>query len=584
MVYKIIIVDDEPANLRLLERLFRRDYQVITASSGDEALRLLHHHDAAVLISDQRMPGMTGIELLKRSAECRPHMVRIILTGYTDVGALVEAINCGHVYKYLTKPWSNDELRLTVERALQHHEANKSRNELEQVNQRLNVRLQGLTRGIVRTIADALEARDEHVSGHARRVSGFATAIGRRLRLDVQSIEHVSLAAFLHDIGKIGTPDAVLMKPAALTPGERAVMEQHAERGARMLAGVPDMQEVADAVRYHHENFDGTGYPEGLSGEQIPLSARIIRVADAYDALTSPRPYREALDHDAAAGHLEQFSGTQFDPQIVQAFCGIESIALIHRSIVSGFYGTRLSADWSASDLGRATFEDLVRLVESEPVLAALTLSEANAKYGAEPVASLGAACARLGEANIRALAVLTCGLDRCTHNPDRLQEHALRCAAASRLLAEHTALLDPDEAYMLGLTHDMGKLLLLALFPGEMENILWLDGEAHSDREVTAFGVDHAEVGHWILQACRVPRSLTATVQTHHAVLRTNAPAALLLHLADTIAHADQPYMVAALDALGTDRLAMLKLSRADLATIHTRTAQALENQLVTH
>ncbi|HEX8921635.1 MAG TPA: response regulator, partial [Pyrinomonadaceae bacterium] len=118
MPYKIMIVDDEPANLRLLERLFRRDHNVVTAGSGEEALRLLEQHDVALLITDQRMPGMTGIELLKRTAAFRPHTVRIILTGYTDVTALVEAINCGQVYKYVTKPWSNDELRLTVGRAL----------------------------------------------------------------------------------------------------------------------------------------------------------------------------------------------------------------------------------------------------------------------------------------------------------------------------------------------------------------------------------------------------------------------------------------------------------------------------------
>src|ERR671928_891788 len=135
MPYKMMIVDDEPANLRLLERLFRRDYQVLTAASGAEALKLLEQHDVALLITDQRMPGMTGIELLKRTAPLRPHMVRIILTGYTDVNALVEAVNCGQVYKYVTKPWSNDELRLTVARALEHYEASKSRHELALTNQ-----------------------------------------------------------------------------------------------------------------------------------------------------------------------------------------------------------------------------------------------------------------------------------------------------------------------------------------------------------------------------------------------------------------------------------------------------------------
>lgn len=138
---KILVVDDEPANLRLLERLFRQDYEVITAESGEEALRLLSRHDAALLITDQRMPGMTGVELVKETATVRPRMVRIILTGYTDVDTLVEAINSGYVYKYVTKPWNNEELRLTVSRALEHHATIKAHHELEMTNQRLTVRL-----------------------------------------------------------------------------------------------------------------------------------------------------------------------------------------------------------------------------------------------------------------------------------------------------------------------------------------------------------------------------------------------------------------------------------------------------------
>lgn len=142
MDYKIMIVDDEPANLRLLERLFRQDYKVITAGSGEEALGLLEQHDTALLITDQRMPNMSGLELLKQTAELRPHMVRMILTGYTDVGTLVEALNSGLVYQYLTKPWSNEELRLTVTRALEHYESVRVRHELEMRNSRLVARLE----------------------------------------------------------------------------------------------------------------------------------------------------------------------------------------------------------------------------------------------------------------------------------------------------------------------------------------------------------------------------------------------------------------------------------------------------------
>jgi len=141
MDYKIMIVDDEPANLRLLERLFRQDYKVITAGSGEDALGLLAEHDTALLITDQRMPNMSGLELLRRTAALRPHMVRMILTGYTDVGTLVEALNSGLVYQYLTKPWSNEELRLTVTRAMQHYESVRARHELEMRNRRLVARL-----------------------------------------------------------------------------------------------------------------------------------------------------------------------------------------------------------------------------------------------------------------------------------------------------------------------------------------------------------------------------------------------------------------------------------------------------------
>src|SRR2546421_1825163 len=141
MAYKIMVVDDEPANLRLLERLFRNDYEVLTAESGAEAMHLLEQHDVALIITDQRMPEITGIEFLKRTANLRPHMVRILLTGYTDVETLVEAINSGQVYKYVTKPWNNDELRLTVSRALEHYETTKAHHELEMTNKRLMARL-----------------------------------------------------------------------------------------------------------------------------------------------------------------------------------------------------------------------------------------------------------------------------------------------------------------------------------------------------------------------------------------------------------------------------------------------------------
>ena len=577
MPYKIMIVDDEPANLRLLERLFRRDHNVVTASSGKEALRLLEQHDVALLITDQRMPGMTGIELLKRTASFRPHTVRIILTGYTDVTALVEAINCGQVYKYVTKPWSNDELRLTVGRALEHYEAGKSRHELALVNQRLVSRLKEITHGFVRAIADALEAKDDYILGHARRVRGYAAAIGRRMGLDDAQLEQLTLAAFLHDIGKIGTPDHILLKPGALTGEERAQMQLHSRRGARILTDVVDMDEVAVAVLHHHEHYDGTGYPEGLRDEQIPLLSRIILVADAYDAMTSPRPFREALSHEVAIEQLEQGAGGRFDPEVVSAFRELRHLAEIRGSIADSLSIPQLCVLPVTSDMDGLTYDEMVNNVETEPALAARVLREAN-RAAAAPTASLSVACAILGDNLLREiLAQHSAG----TQEDESLWEHSLRCAEAARLIADQTALINPEEAYSLGLLHDIGRVLLRSLFPEEMKEMEGYEDDERIEREVAAFGVDHAQVGQWVLESCGVPRTLTSFVQTHHDVMRTNTPAALLLHVADAIAQADNPFKIAALDTIGTERLYMLRLSRHELFRIHASLDSALEQRL---
>lgn len=580
MTYKILLVDDEPANLRLLERLFRRDYHVLIASSGAEALDLLSRHDVALLITDQRMPGMTGIELLKKAADLRPHMVRIILSGYADMSALVEAINCGQVYRYLTKPWSNDDLRLTVERGIEHYESNRSRFELELANQRLKLQLQHMTRGVARAIADALEAKDEHIYGHARRVSGYATAIGRRMRLSVQSLESISLAAFLHDIGKIGTPDRVLLKPSALNDEERDVLEQHSERGARILASVPDMDEVATAVRHHHEHFDGSGYPEKLAGEQIPLVSRIILVADAYDAMTSPRPFRQAFGHETALERLRAESGMSFDPQVVEAFLGLEELGQIRESIKRGFCGGRLSN--APINIGETSFEELLAEVDAEPTLAIAVLQQANAAMPARPAISLREACAQLDLSELHALAMQNSITQRCDANGEQLWEHSIRCAIASKLLAEYTGQMDPGEAYTLGLLHDIGEVLLRSLFPETMESILWFgDTDARLEREVATFGVDHAQVGQWILDLCGLPRTLTTAVQMHHDAARVNSPIVLLLNVANSIAQASDSSEIATLDALGTDRLLRLGLNRGHLARIHEQTSRTLEEKM---
>jgi len=324
MKYKLMIVDDESANLRLLERLFAADYDCLTASSGEQAVQLLRQHDVAILITDQRMPQMTGLELLKQTSKLRPHMVRILLTGYTDVDALVEAINSGLVYMYVSKPWNNNDLKVRVDRALEHYENNKRRNALELANERLSLRLQQMKSDFVFTLAEALRAKDEYSYHHSARVRNYAGALGRTLGLSNEEHQQLTSAALLHNVGHIGTPERILEDAGKLAKPEQAIFESHSERGAEIIAGITELREVADAVRFHHENFDGTGHPRGLRGEQIPRPCRIIRVADEYDSLTQPRDPSLSISHEAALDNLRARSEKDFDPSVVEALAKLD--------------------------------------------------------------------------------------------------------------------------------------------------------------------------------------------------------------------------------------------------------------------
>jgi len=318
MTYKLLIVDDELPNIRLLERLFQHDYQCLTAASGEEAITLLDQHEVAVIITDQRMPQMTGIELLKRSADRRPHMVRILLTGYTDLEALVEAVNCGLVYMYVSKPWNNDDLKLRVSRAVEAYENNKRKHVLAANNERLTGRVKEMRVGLVRAMANILQMSDAYLCLHAVRVSRFAGLLGEKLGLSEQQLSDVAAASFLHDLGAVGNNGEIYS-----TQFDLFVPEQHAARGAEIISCIGEFKETADTVRYHYENFDGSGAPLGLIGDQIPLAARILRVAKEFDLLTSPRDADAALTHETALERLQQGAGREFDPVVVETFCEV---------------------------------------------------------------------------------------------------------------------------------------------------------------------------------------------------------------------------------------------------------------------
>lgn len=317
MRYKILFVDDETANLPLLERLFCRSYEVITASSGAEALELLGAHDIALIISDQRMPQMSGSEFLKRAAEMRPQTVRIMLTGYTDVNDLVDAINSGVVYKYVTKPWVNEELLQTVRRSLQHYESTKAQRQLQLQCEPLHERLLSTREGFIELVLLILDSSGERCGNHARRTADLCCRIAERLGMEWREREALSIAARLHDAVAFCKPDGLAAGALSLAiddsnPGDMGT-------GLRVLEEIPGFMEVTAVLRHRFERFDGSGHPRGLTAEQIPIAARILAVAEAYDKLRHP-PELGDLDiaHDDVVRILEYDSGKSFDPVIIR--------------------------------------------------------------------------------------------------------------------------------------------------------------------------------------------------------------------------------------------------------------------------
>src|SRR5882762_7973683 len=316
MTHKLLIVDDETPNLRLLERLFSNDFQCLTASSGPEAIRLLEQHDVAILITDQRMPGMTGIDLLKRTSQLRPHMVRILLTGYTDVEALVEAINSGLVYMYINKPWNNDDLKLRVNRACEHYQNNKNRQALADANQRLLMRLKDVKLGIVNALTEMLRIRDKSASDHALRVRHYAMMFAAKIGVSEEQQEDLSMAALLHNLSRIETSRSGASS-ARVSPVEQTNVQAQFECEARLMHAIPELANVAEIISSNRENYDGSGTPRGLKAEQIPLLCRILRLADEYDQMVLPKA-STPMTHDEAMKFLTQRSGKQFDPMLIE--------------------------------------------------------------------------------------------------------------------------------------------------------------------------------------------------------------------------------------------------------------------------
>jgi response regulator RpfG family c-di-GMP phosphodiesterase len=351
---RILCVDDEPSILSALKRVFRpHGYAVFTAVSGKEGLALLENEPIDVVVSDMRMPEMDGAQFLERVFERWPATKRILLTGYADASATIAAINRGKIWRYVAKPWNDDELVLTVQQALAHRQLIDENERLSRLTRQQNEELKELNAGLERKVAERtaqlaealksledahgqlrqsflatiqlfsglVELRGGKLAGHSRRVADIARHLAEQMKLPEADQQDVFLAALLHDIGKLGLPDNLLNAPFnALTPQGKAEVMRHPAKGQQLLMAVEQLANAARIIRHHHECLDGSGYPDGLVGLAIPLGARILAVANDYDALQTGALTLHAHTASEAQQFLLKERGHRYDPEVVDAF------------------------------------------------------------------------------------------------------------------------------------------------------------------------------------------------------------------------------------------------------------------------
>jgi cyclic di-GMP phosphodiesterase len=328
---KILVVDDEEAIREIVSTLLEAEgYRCTLVGNGQEAMVRFNSDSHDLILSDIIMPGMDGLKLLRKVHARDPNVPVVMVTAMHDISAAIEAIRMG-AYDYLLKPFEKDQLYLSVRRALEHRrlvlENRSYQRNLEQLvaerTDQLSLALQNLEKSYDYTLdalGGALDLKDAETEGHCQRVTAYTITIAKALGVEPASLRHIARGAFLHDIGKMGVPDQILRKPGPLTAEEQMIMRRHCEIGYQVLDGIPFLHEAAQIVLAHQERFDGTGYPRGLKGEQIPVGARIFAIADTLDAMTSDRPYRKAAPFARAREEIRRGAGSQFDPKAVETF------------------------------------------------------------------------------------------------------------------------------------------------------------------------------------------------------------------------------------------------------------------------
>lgn len=332
-LFRILVVDDNKQARDLLsERLAPFGYEIVTASNGPDALGEIERQPPDLVLLDAMMPGMTGFEVCQRiKGETSTRLIPVIVvTALTELKDRVRGLAAG-ADDFLTKPFHKHELAARVSNLLKvkelndqlddyrHHLEDKVREKTKQVQDAL-AQLKEAYRETLEALGNAIDIRDEPTSDHCKRVAVVALALATEAGVKEPKLTGIEHGALLHDIGKIGVPDAILRKKQSLTDEEWKIMRQHTEYGRQFVSRVKFLQDAIPIVYCHHEHYDGQGYPQGLKGEEISIEARIFSIVDAYDAMTSDRPYQKAKSQAQALEELKRCAGTQFDPRLVDLF------------------------------------------------------------------------------------------------------------------------------------------------------------------------------------------------------------------------------------------------------------------------
>jgi putative two-component system response regulator len=356
----ILVVDDERGPRESLRMILSPRHRVLLAESGAEALEFLRTTAVDAVTVDLNMPGMRGDELIRTIRDEFPYVEIVVITGYGTMETAVEGLRQG-VCDYISKPFDVVKVIAAMTRAFarrrsrsnlagfleglgevlgKDRDANALLEDLEDSGE-LRARLRAILRdpildpvgsrpgsdpnaiGFLELLAETIESRDTFMRGHARRVAFYAGLLADRLCLSTEEREHLRLASFLHDLGKVGVSTEVLASEVPLRDSQRDELERHSAIGERLVRPLGISTSIASAIRHHHERFDGSGYPDGVRGDEIPLAARIVAVADAFDAMTCDRPYRETLPSAVAVGELRKHAGSHFDPDLVEEFAAI---------------------------------------------------------------------------------------------------------------------------------------------------------------------------------------------------------------------------------------------------------------------